>query len=263
MTKAKEENEKNADAIEKYVKEQKPKLDAYALHEKALPFKEKIKELKELDTAILEKEKAKGNLDKELKDLHPKILQLEKQVTADTLALKKEEHNFNAWLPKFEEITKLDAALKTEKQAKLKILEDEKVLDAQIKQATEERNRLKEQLNTIEAKIKTATNYIEKNSFLTSVAKELTIWREDFSALKTHHTAITEGNEAIIRIHKEIDASEESLKNKKLLFDKEINAKKELENKISLLNKDSEKTHYKTFYNCKPLMQKQQKTGKN
>ncbi|SHN06495.1 AAA family ATPase [Polaribacter sp. KT 15] len=241
LTKAKEENEKNADAIEKYVKEQKPKLDAYALHEKALPFKEKIKELKELDTAILEKEKAKGNLDKELKDLHPKILQLEKQVTADTLALKKEEQNFNAWLPKFEEITKLDATLKTEKQAKLKILEDEKVLDAQIKQATEERNRLKEQLNTIEAKIKNATNYIEKNSFLTSVAKELTNWREDFSELKTHHTAITESDEAIIRVNKETDVSEESLKNKKLLFDKEINAKKELENKISLLNKDSEK----------------------
>ncbi len=240
LTKAKEDNEKNSEAIDKYVKEQKPKLDAYALHEKALPFKEKIKELVLTEKSILEKQKTVTHLNKELNDLKPKITQLEAQVKTDTTALENQEKNFKQWLPKFEEVTTLDATFNTEQQVKLKTSENIKLIDVEIKKELINKQKLTEQFDKVDAQIKAAKNYLKNNYFLTEVAKELTHWREDFSALKAHNTIVIESTNILNKLEKDAITTAQVLKDKKLLFDKEIITFKEFDSKIKALNKKTE-----------------------
>ncbi|QXP68033.1 AAA family ATPase [Polaribacter sp. AHE13PA] len=241
LTKEGEEHEEKSKSVQSFVEKHKLALDQLALHEKALPFKELITDLNKTAKETVLKENQLKEIEKTLTELKPQILLLEKQTKADTKNVEVAEKDFAEWLPKFDTITNLDAALKNELTVKEKASESLAKLELEIKKASEDKSKLVNSFNETTNQIKTKESFIKQNDFLRSVALEITDWRSDLSTLKTHKEAIVKSNLLVDHKKKEITKTTENLKENKSSLQEKSGAIKVIEEKIAALNKELEK----------------------
>ncbi|WP_165733302.1 AAA family ATPase [Polaribacter sp. 20A6] len=241
LTKEGEEHEEKSKSVQSFVEKHKVALDQLALHEKALPFKELITDLNRTAKETVLKENQLKEIEKTLTELKPQILLLEKQTKADTKNVEVSEKDFAEWLPKFDTITNLDAALKNELTVKEKASENLVKLELEIKKATEDKSKLVNSFNETTNQIKVKESFIKQNEFLRSVALEITDWRTDLSTLKTHKETIVKSALLVDNKKIEIKKTTESLKQNKGILKEKSAAIKVIEEKITSLNKDLEK----------------------
>jgi len=241
LTKEGQEHDEKSKSVQSFVEKHKVALDQLALHEKALPFKELITDLNRTAKETVLKENQQKEIEKTLTELKPQILLLEKQTKADTKNVEVAEKDFAQWLPKFDAITNLDAALKNELTVKEKASENLTKLELDIKKANEDKSKLVSSFNEATNQIKAKESFIKQNEFLRSVALEITDWRTDFSTLKAHKEAISKSNLLVDNKKTEITKTTESLKQNKGVFQEKSTAIKVIDEKITALNKDLEK----------------------
>ena len=241
LTKEGEEHEEKSKSVQSFVEKHQVALDQLALHEKALPFKELITDLNRTAKETVLKENQLKEIEKTLTELKPQILLLEKQTKADTKNVEVSEKDFAEWLPKFDTITNLDAALKNQLTVKEKASENLVKLELEIKKATEDKSKLVNSFNETTNQIKVKESFIKQNEFLRSVALEITDWRTDLSTLKTHKETIVKSALLVDNKKIEITKTTESLKQNKGILQEKSAAIKVIEEKITSLNKDLEK----------------------
>ncbi|MDN3620374.1 SbcC/MukB-like Walker B domain-containing protein [Polaribacter undariae] len=260
LTKEGEEHEEKSKSVQSFVEKHKVALDQLALHEKALPFKELITDLNRTAKETVLKENQLKEIEKTLTELKPQILLLEKQTKADTKNVEVAEKDFEEWLPKFDTITNLDAALKNELTVKEKASENLAKLELEIKKATEDKSKLVNSFDETTNQIKAKESFIKQNEFLRSVGLEITDWRTDLSTLKTHKETIAKSTLLVDNKKAEITKTTESLKQNKGILQEKSGAIKVIEEKIAALNKELEKN---TFSDLLALKEKYNQSENN
>jgi len=104
--------------LENSKKEHHSILDLLVLHDKAEPFKDLLGMINRTEKEIEGKTEELKTLSGHLKLLSPKIAQVTTEETKVIKLLKEKEENFEKWLPKLEEVSKLDEKIFNVKRKK-------------------------------------------------------------------------------------------------------------------------------------------------
>lgn len=184
--------EADIEVLEQQREIQKSTIELLVLHEKAKPFKEQIKIIKDLEHSILEK---KELLQKLINNEKANAEQLEiakkKAIETKKILIQKEKEQ-TEWLPKLDTVTKLDANILTLTQQKngftetfqqrSKVIED---LKESIAKKHTESEQLKEKCNALESHLTT-----NKSTLL--LEKELTDWNTKLTLRKNKREQLQE-----------------------------------------------------------------------
>lgn len=229
--------EQNTKSVDLFIEKHKDDLKRLDLNEKAEPFKEAIQNLNATEKEILERTTQLKNLELLLVQLKPQIETLDKQTKSKASELELADKAFAAWLPKFDDITKLDAALKNEDENKRKTKRSLEELTLQIEKINKEKVELTKTLRETEAKIKVDNLFLEQNSFLKDVSTQISNWTTDLTTLKSKKETLKTELEFVLQKNKELVKSSEDLKsNEELLKVKLV----ELEKHIKAFSEISE-----------------------
>ncbi|MCD8413924.1 AAA family ATPase [Tenacibaculum dicentrarchi] len=224
--------EKETEKLSLFIDNYKQELNLLSLHEKASPFKELIQDFKRNEKNNIDKTNQKKILEDDLIKLTPKIEDLENQVKNETTALENTDKEFKIWLPKFDEITKLDAQLRNEIDITFQSSEKLKELKVEISNFETKKNKLKSELEKIKVNIKIDENKLHQNKFLLEVKNHISSWNSDLITLKSYEKTLKENAFFIDGKNEEVKKTKTSLKEKTDFLSKENIEIEKLEKEI-------------------------------
>ncbi|MCG8236076.1 SbcC/MukB-like Walker B domain-containing protein [Tenacibaculum finnmarkense] len=245
--------------ISLFIDNYKQELSLLSLHEKAAPFIELIQNFKRNEKNILDKTGQEKVLEVELKALNPQIESFKNQVKNETTALENTDKEFKIWLPKFDEITKLDAQLKNEIDIICKSAEKLKELKVEITNFETKENKLKINLEKLKGNIKTDEKNLTENNFLLEVKNHISSWNSDLITLKSHKNILKENAVFIADKNEGIQKTTISLKEKTDFLAKENIEIEKLEKEILAVNTTLSKNNSTDLF----AKQKQLATSEN
>ncbi|CAL2074836.1 Nuclease SbcCD subunit C [Tenacibaculum dicentrarchi] len=213
--------EKETQKLSLFVDDYKQELSLLSLDEKASPFIELIQNFKRNDKNIFDKKNQVEKIEKELKELIPKIKNLENQVKNETIALENTDKEFKIWLPKFNEITNLDAQLKNEIDITFQSSKKLNELKEEITKFKNKENKLQSDLDKIKGNIKIDENKLHQNKFLLEVKNHISSWNSELITLKAHKKTLKENAFFIDGKNEEVKKIKTSLKEKTDYLSKE------------------------------------------
>lgn len=177
LIKEQENLQKNITILEEEKLKSKSIIDALQLHEKAEPHKELLEEIKRFEKDHLSKKALLPNLQNTVKELVLKITEAQKQEAKCKLELQKNGDYFTDWLPKLDQVTKLDSAIQHGKEKQMLVQKAINECKEQIEKLdllSGTKNKVQEektkQLSQTEA-------YLFKNKNSVRLEKELVDWR--------------------------------------------------------------------------------------
>ncbi|MCG8836921.1 AAA family ATPase [Tenacibaculum dicentrarchi] len=224
--------EKETEKLSLFIDNYKQELNLLSLHEKASPFKELIQDFKRNEKNNIDKTNQKKILEDDLIKLTPKIEDLENQVKNETTALENTDKEFKIWLPKFDEITKLDAQLRNEIDITFQSSEKLKELKVEISNFETKKNKLKSELEKIKVNIKIDENKLHQNKFLLEVKNHISSWNSDLITLKSNKKILKENVVFIDEKNEEVKKTKIFLKEKNDFLSKENIEIEKLEKEI-------------------------------
>ncbi|MCD8416997.1 AAA family ATPase [Tenacibaculum finnmarkense genomovar finnmarkense] len=251
--------EKETEKLSLFIDNYKQELNLLSLHEKASPFKELIQDFKRNEKNNIDKTNQKKILEDDLIKLTPKIENLENQVKNETTALENTDKEFKIWLPKFDEITKLDAQLRNEIDITFQSSEKLKELKVEISNFETKKNKLKSELEKIKVNIKIDENKLHQNKFLLEVKNHISSWNSDLITLKSYEKTLKENAFFIDGKNEEVKKTKTSLKEKTDFLSKENIEIEKLEKEILAVNTTLSKNNSTDLF----AKQKQLATSEN
>ncbi|MCD8407099.1 nuclease SbcCD subunit C [Tenacibaculum dicentrarchi] len=228
--------EKETEKLSLFIDNYKQELNLLSLHEKASPFKELIQDFKRNEKNNIDKTNQKKILEDDLIKLTPKIEDLENQVKNETTALENTDKEFKIWLPKFDEITKLDAQLKNEIDITFQSSEKLNELKEEITNFETKKNKLKYELDKTTEKIKIYEKNLTENKFLLEVKNHISSWNSDLITLKSNKKILKENVVFIDEKNEEVKKTKIFLKEKNDFLSKEKIKIEKLDKEISVVN---------------------------
>ena len=177
----KEKLDKDKSQLLAYQESHAEKLVALSLHEKALAFKDSLTTLARLEA----EHKSKANKREEVKRKTEKA-KLEQtkaslQEETDRNIYLESEQEIQSWLPKLEEVTRLDAQIEntsTEHEKAAKAHQEMVVALGKIQESLTDKSALKEKLAN---NGKSIEQYLQNNDQIPEIAKKLGHWNSDFN----------------------------------------------------------------------------------
>ncbi|TCI90548.1 AAA family ATPase [Tenacibaculum sp. M341] len=254
---AKELDEKS-EKIEAFIKKRKTELDALALHEKAMPFKETIDNFNRAEKSKNDQINQLKLIDASLITLKPKIESLEKQVIVSTKELELANKEFNDWLPKFDIITKLDNSLKIELENKQKTSLQLKEVTTKIKNCKVEQKDFIEKIKENKEAIKKSELFLKENAFLKEVTLEISSWTKDLTTLKVDTKSLKEDENTISSKKKEIEKTNALLKDETSLLNQKTTALKKIEKEYDDVSEKLQKNNITDLLNQKKTFTKKE-----
>ncbi|WBX73701.1 AAA family ATPase [Tenacibaculum pacificus] len=228
--------EKETEKLSLFIDDYKQELSLLSLDEKASPFKELIQNFKRNEKNIFDKKNEAEKIEKELKELIPKIEILKNQVKNETTALENTDKEFKIWLPKFDEITKLDAQLRNEIDITFQSSEKLNELKEEITNFETKKNKLKSDLEKLKVNIKIDEKNLTENKFLLEVKNHISSWNSDLITLKSYEKTLKENAFFIDGKNEEVKKTKTSLKEKTDFLSKENIEIEKLEKEILDVN---------------------------
>ncbi|KAA1246001.1 SbcC/MukB-like Walker B domain-containing protein [Aquimarina sp. RZ0] len=192
LQKEKTQLEADAEVLEQHRETQKSTIELLALHEKATPFKEQIKVIKDAEHSILEKnERLKKLINDEKADAAQLEIAKKKALQNKEILIQKEKEQ-REWLPKLDAVTTLDANILTLTQQKNGLTETLQQrsrgiadLKESIAKKHTESEQLKEKCNVLES-------YLITNKSTLLLEKELTDWNSKLTLRKNKREQLHE-----------------------------------------------------------------------
>lgn len=111
LLKEKEQLERHIVLLEITRQESQLAIEALKLHDKAEPYKELLEGIKRIEKELVSKKERLLGLQESLEDLALKITEAQKQETKFKLSHQQTEADFALWLPRLDQVTKLDSAI--------------------------------------------------------------------------------------------------------------------------------------------------------
>jgi exonuclease SbcC len=243
LTSESEKLAQDSNAVNSEIEIHKTEFQLLDLNEKAAPFKELIQHFHNNEKSSTAKSNQLKALEDTLKLFKPKIERCAALSNKQANELNTAEKNFEAWLPKFDLITKIDSALKNEADHKQKSKAKSAALILEMNTLETDSDKITKNLTDARAKIAIDETFINKNKFLRAVASQISNWTTDLTALKGTKENLHENSLGIIQKNKEIQNTTAELeKNKELLLKKSVEINK-IEKKIYGLNQQLSKNN--------------------
>ncbi|OEK07339.1 hypothetical protein A8C32_18050 [Flavivirga aquatica] len=218
LQKEKVQLETSFESLEKNKETQKSSLQLLKLHEKAKPFKDLIIAIKCSEKAIQEKSVQDTQLKKDQERLTDqlKIAKTKDQQSKEILIQKEKAQS--EWLPKLENVTKLDANIHTATQQK-KVLKETlqkrveviTTLKKSIAQKHKDSKQLKEKTSILEDYLTTHKNILLLEKELTDWNAQLTLRKDKREQLQTLSKSNNEKEHALEKLKQTIAQKTEKL----------------------------------------------------
>ncbi len=219
-------------------------LDA---HEKAEPFKEAIDEITRLEKETIKKKEQIEKLNIELETDIAKLSETLIQKNKSKETFLKNESELKFWLPKLEQITKLDTEIanifktkeKTEEKIK-EISESIKIILKNIKEKEIEQNQKEKELIKIEL-------FLKENKNAPEIEKHLADWSSSLTVRKNNRDRISEESNLIIKTEKDFKIINEKLEKDELKFQLENKKIEKLKEELKDISKQLETFDLENF----------------
>jgi exonuclease SbcC len=243
LTNQSEKLEQDSKEVNTDIEKYKTEFKLLNLNEKAEPFKELIQNLNRNEKNSVEKSNQLKTLEDELTLLKPEIERLIDLSKKQSTGLEDAGKEFDAWLPKFDLITKIDGELKNEAENKQKAKDKLDELNLQVKLLQDQKNKFTKDLTDAEAKIKIDEAFVAQNKFVKEVASKISNWTTDLTILKGKKETLNENSLFVTQKNKEEeDTIAKLIVNKKLLSQKSAEIEK-TEKEILAINEQLSKNN--------------------
>jgi len=232
-----EQLEQDSHKVSSDLEKHKNEFELLDLNEQAEPFKELIEGFDRTEKRSIDKSNDLKILAQKLAELKPEIERLREKTGRKTAQLELAKKEFTDWLPKFDEITKLDNQLNNEAEKKQQEAEKLEALNLQIKSLEDDNNELIKGLTETENEIKINEAFILKNEFLSTVNSEISTWVSKLTTLNGNKETLQQDLLFISRKKEKVEETTNELNEKNELFSEKTAAIGEIENELSALSK--------------------------
>lgn len=235
--------EQQSKEVTAYIENHKTEFQLLDLNEKAEPFKELIQNFNRNEISTIKKANQLVTLEKQSVQLKPEIERLINLSNKQSGELDDATKKFNTWLPKFDNITKLDGLLKNEAENERKATIKLGQINLQIASLLEEKSKLSNNLVDTESKIKIQEAFVAQNKFLTDVASETSDWTTGLTTLKANKETLHENALFLAQKKKELENTNSELINNKALLNKKFKEIEPLEKEIKVIDNQLSKNN--------------------
>jgi exonuclease SbcC len=237
LTSISEKFTQDSKEINVQIENHKTEFQLLDLNEKAEPFQDFIQNFNRNEKNSTEKTHQLNTIEDVLAVLKPKIEHVTTLSNRHAIELENAGKNFEAWLPKFDLITKLDGALRNEAEQKQKLKEKLEELMLQGKALQQEEEKVSRDLTSAKTNIEVDETFINQNKFLKEVDSEISNWTTGLTTLKGNKETLNEYSLFIIQKNKKTEnTSAELTKNNELLIKKTVAIDK-IEKELFAINK--------------------------
>ncbi|OQX77494.1 MAG: hypothetical protein B6D64_08195 [Bacteroidetes bacterium 4484_276] len=227
LLKTKHQLEKELEGLEIVKAEKRVIIEALKLHEQAEPFKELVDEIARIEQEIQKKKLRFEKLSIEVKKLDAKIEQAKKQETNSWEKHLKEESQLKLWLPKLEQVIKLDVDIKNDRQSRektnniiIELSEAIKRVNRGIGQKEQEGKKQRIALKEIEIFLLENKNIPKIEKRLTDWSARLTLRKSNRKRISTDTGSINRREGELAEIKVDLEKAEQDFRQKKNLLDK-------------------------------------------
>ncbi|MHA1575392.1 MAG: SbcC/MukB-like Walker B domain-containing protein, partial [Alphaproteobacteria bacterium] len=221
LIKTQHQLEKELDDLENKNEENQEILEVLELHEKAEPYKEAVYEIVRSEKEINKKKGRLLKLTIEIDGISTKLAEAQKQEEKNKEIHFQKESELKLWLPKLEQVTKLDTEishiLKAKEKTNSTINELSNVVNRiqkNIKQKEQERKQKETVLIDIEA-------FLKENNNVPEIEKKINLWNSKLTLRKSNRERISEIAGSIHQSEKELKLTKADLEKTKEDFEKE------------------------------------------
>jgi len=221
LSKEQEKLEQRIAVLETEKQRSQSTIEALKLHEKAEPYKESLESIKRLEKELVSKKTRLLELQESLKNLTLRIIEAQKQEAKFKLEHSQTEANFDLWLPKLDQVSKLDSTIQHGNEKKVLVQESIKEYAKQIAKldlSFQEKNKLQlektKQLGELEHFLQ-----LHKNSL--QLEKVIGDWRSDLIIRKRNCEQMTDVSKSLNLTEMALNKSQTDLKEAMALFEKE------------------------------------------
>ncbi len=206
------------EAIEKENEENQFAIEALALHEKAEPFKELIDEIVRFENEIKKNTDRSVVLTSELETISTKLTEAQKLKVKNKQVLTEKENELKQWLPKLEQVTKLEAGIENELKLKTKIIQTISELSTAIKRFGETTKHKKQECKQKATVLKEIENFLQKNIKVPEIEKRLNSWNSQLTQRKSNRERIRKETRNIRQSFEELDITNAQIEKTETIF---------------------------------------------
>lgn len=237
LAKTKDLLEKELGDLEIEQENSKDLLAALALHEKAEPFKETIVEIARTEKDIQKKTERSGQVKQEIATTDIQLEEIKNQDEELKNIHSKSENKLKLWLPKLEEVTKLDTEISSIGDASVKIRKSIVTLAASIEGIQKNNQHNHQQQKQNEIKQNEIEAFLHQHEKLPELEKRFNLWNSKLTLRKKCSERARELTNAILQNEKEIRQNSEKSEKTELAFQRENKKLEVLKTEIETLSK--------------------------
>jgi exonuclease SbcC len=236
-----EEIEKRRIEIEKFIESHKSELALLDLNEKAEPFKELLQRIHQADESQKEKKKEIIILSDQLEQLIPSITTLQSAEKINSTQLKLAKTEANDWLPKFDEILKIETDLKNQKENQSKTNERLKEINLALDSLRLEEKKVSTNSHNTTIALKSVAAYIDEHEKLTEVDTQISSWTTDLTTLKNKKDTLSLSKQFVAEKQNIITTSTITLRTQKKGLEKEEKQLTDVNNQLETTSENFKK----------------------
>ena len=192
-----EDIEKKSKDIDAFKNKYKNDLERLAIHEKALPYKETLKNISSLATDCQQKKEHLHQLTQELTALNPIIEKLQANDLTLSNNFKKAEETINNWQPKFDTVLNIEVNIKHQNTTQTSTEEKLKSLNTVLSSLQVQEETITKEIKNTSTNLEVIKTYIDDNKFLSDVDTQIDDWTNDLVTLQTHKNSF-KANQKVI-----------------------------------------------------------------
>ena len=234
---------KDEEAFNQFVEQHQKQLKLLVLNEAAEPFKPLIEHIIRNEKQLKEKSQEVENLHLELKKMAPEIKKLTGQEAELKRQVAKAKQIFEEWLPKFDQLSRLETDLKNRQDELDKIKKSLSENETKTLELHEDKKSLSAKIQTRKQALVQLESFVEKHAHLDEVNEHLTAWTTYLTDLKNQSLQLKQVQQAVAQRHKEIEDSRAIIREKEIElevqqdgFKKSEKSLQQLENQLKKLD---------------------------
>jgi len=206
------------EALEQEKARQQGILIALNSHEAAMPFESGMTEVKRLSEELNDKKDRHEKVKTQLEELTEKIANTDNHHQQAHVALEEEEKALNNWLPKLDEVARLDTQIIGHQKAHTKTQEKVQEQQSALEQFNASLEKAYEEKETSDAQLDALTSYFDSHQHLPAQEKQFASWSTLLSNRNHNHnrlekgkTHVSEKGEKIVEQRAGLDTKQEAL----------------------------------------------------
>jgi DNA repair protein SbcC/Rad50 len=210
--------EKDREELDRNRETNQPIMKALELHEKAEPFKEAVDELSRIEKELQKKKERSEELLAELVAINKTLEEVKTGEEKQKKSLTGNENELKQWLPKLEQVTKLDTEIinvRNNTTTTNKTISDLAVAIGRIEESSKQKTEQSKQREIARTAIE---SYLQQNSSTQEIEKRFSLWNSKLTLRKSNLDRISELSGNIHQTEKEFNFTKIELENKEQLF---------------------------------------------